>query len=204
MSSLKVHLAIGKKLQEEYSFSDVFLLGCILPDMLKIMLKEKKIRKSHFEEYENGQYLPNINKFCEKYKNKNELILGYLVHLVQDRLWFKEYIPKIINKKSENEYIFLKDNTIHTAEEFRNAIYNDYSIIEIYVKEKYCIDVCEIKKYIKERVVDIELLDIIEENLIDYKVRSDTKALLSEEFIDNYILEGYINCKEVLNNIMKK
>ena len=204
MSSLKAHLAISKKLQKEYFFSDVFLLGTILPDMLKIILKENKVRDSHFEEYENGMFLPNIDKFCEKYKNKNELILGYLIHLVQDRIWFKEYIPKIIDKKDENNYIFIKDNTIHTFDQFRNAIYNDYSIVENYIKENYDVDIYQIKKSIKNMLLDNELINIIDDNLIDYDARSEKSILFNEEFIDDYIYDAFIKCKEVLDKIIKK
>ena len=116
MSSLKMHIAISTKLKEKFSFGNDFLLGAILPDIYKILLKEGNLRKTHFEI---EKYIPNINKFCEEYKNKkSEIVYGYLAHLVQDKVWFDEYVRKYAEDLKDGNYRYVKDNAIHTEKDF--------------------------------------------------------------------------------------
>lgn len=203
MSSIKLHLAISKKLKEYYSFSNAFLLGSILPDIYKVMLKESEIRKSHFEEYENGQYLPNIDKFCSRYiNNKSEIIFGYLAHLQQDRMWFKDFCAKYAKVINKNECIYLKDNTIHKVEEYRKDMYNDYSIIDSYIKEKYDVDIKKIKYDIKQYVSDKQILEIIDKKMIEYESINDNLVFLTKEEVDKYFNEAYIQTKVILDEFI--
>ena len=87
MSSLKMHMAISKKIKDELNYSDIFLLGVILPDIIKLILEDRKV--SHFEN--NG--IIDLNRFISKQNNlDNELVLGYYAHLIEDKIWDELYL----------------------------------------------------------------------------------------------------------------
>ena len=104
MGSFSMHIAISKKLKEKFSFGDDFILGTVLPDLYKILLKNREI--THFEEENSREWIPNVEKFCEEYKDKQtEIVYGYLAHLVQDKIWFKEYHnKKFVEELEDGKY----------------------------------------------------------------------------------------------------
>ena len=93
MSSLKMHIAIDKKVKEELKYSDLFIVGSILPDIIKLILKERT--SSHFEINETI----DLDKYLLTQDNlKNELVLGYYAHLIEDKIWFESYVNKKYTK----------------------------------------------------------------------------------------------------------
>lgn len=114
MSSLKMHIAISKKVKEELQLGDLFLVGSILPDVLKLILHERKL--SHFEIDQNI----DLNKFLLLQDNFNEIVLGYYAHLIEDKIWFELYMNRY--RKLE---IYSDDR-----------LYNDYAFIDNYMYKK--------------------------------------------------------------------
>jgi len=165
MASTIIHLAIAKKVLEHVKVKRPkdYYLGAIAPDISKQIGETKE--KSHFliNTYED---VPNIDLFIKKYHDfrNNSFDLGYFTHLYADKLWFEEFIPKIMTDTS----VKLLDGTIikTTPEEILNMLYADYTNINIKVIEKYDLDLSLFyedfmipKTNIKE--VPVEKLDIL-------------------------------------------
>ncbi len=187
-----MHIAISEKIRSEFGFGNGFLLGCILPDIYKIMLKNKEL--THFEQYIYNQTLPDINNFMEKYKNnKCDLVYGYLSHLIEDEIWFREYMNTKYKKK--------------TCEK----IYNDYSIIDKYIIKKHNINFKEIKNNILLAVEENESLskdkniikEIIEDNVIDYPISSKIN-FFATEVADEYFEKSYKEVKRILESYIER
>ena len=205
MSSLKMHIAISKKIKDKNSFGNEFLLGAILPDLYKVILKEKGLRKTHYEEIVGGLYLPNIDKFClENVGKKTELVYGYLSHLVQDRIWFGEYMKRYVKDLHNGNYRYLKDYTIHARDEFINSIYTDYTIIDKYLVDKYKLDILQIKEELKNISQKPELIEVIDKKIIDYNYdTSKGITFFSKKDADEYFERAFNETEKVLKKFMR-
>ena len=215
MGSFNMHISVSKKIKEELSFGDEFMLGTVLPDLYKVLLKDRTL--THFEKNIEGEDLPDIEEFCEKYKDKkSEIVYGYLAHLVEDRIWFNQYHNKRYVKEIERGkyYKYIKDNTIHEEKEYLTDIYTDYTIISKYIENKYKIDREETNKILKETVLKSEkikekeeLIHTIETRIIDYSCQYDINkpiTFLTEQELDDYYQTTLEETKKVLIEFMEK
>lgn len=144
MSSLKMHMAISKKVKEELQLGDLFLVGSILPDVLKLILHERKL--SHFEIDQNI----DLNKFLLLQDNFNEIVLGYYAHLIEDKIWFELYMNRY--RKLE---IYSDDR-----------LYNDYAFIDNYMYKKLKIKTEDISKILFD---NMNVLDVKSVKLMNWK-----------------------------------
>ena len=191
MGSYMMHLAVSNKVKKKLKLSDNFLYGSLLPDILKEEGQDRKVNHYLKEEIINGKIkrfpdIPKVIKDLDKFENK-EIALGYLAHLIEDYIWFSVYIPSYV-KEGNKECIYLKDNTIHTIEEFRKDIYADYERSNEYILD-----------YIKENVQDLKdrLEKIADTKERKEKIKSciNTKnasniqnnTFMTKESIDSYI-----------------
>ena len=139
MASLMMHLAISNKLKEIYNYSDDFLVGAIAPDLLKKVYTRDVTHyiKQIQLEGEIRRY-PDIDKFLNENKEKNdEYFFGYLAHLVQDKIWFNEYMPKVIKRLTREKCMYIKNNVIVSEREATLDLYNEYAIAGEYIAKKY-------------------------------------------------------------------
>lgn len=93
-----------------------------MPDIIKISkLKTKK--ESHY--IEENEYLPNINRYiCVNMKNGyNQIQLGYLFQLVQDKIWY-QYLNEFKNRYNGEH------------KDFTDKIYSDMNICDKYILNK--------------------------------------------------------------------
>lgn len=215
MGSFNMHIAISKKIKEKFSFSDEFILGTVLPDLYKILLKNKEI--THFEEENSREWIPNIEKFCEEHKDKQtEIAYGYLAHLVQDKIWFKEYHNKKFVEELEDGkyYRYKKDNTIHNESEYLKGIYTDYTIIDKYIVNKYSLNREEINEKIKKCIINsgkikekAELINLVDTIIIDYSSiynKNDSSTFFGEEIMDEYYEKALKETEKILKKFIKK
>lgn len=86
-----------------------FLLGAILPDA--VVPKDK----THFFTYnETGETIEvNLNTFLDRYDkelnlHKDPLLLGYLCHLITDRMWLKDFYLSWIKEKISKDSSFVE------------------------------------------------------------------------------------------------
>lgn len=135
MASAVIHLCVAKKINNYLQLDErIFSLGAIAPDIAKQIGLSKN--KSHFlDEDESEEVPPHYERFIKKYKKElnKPFELGYLVHLMTDYYWFKDYIPKMLDDYTQNpktaKYTALKD-----------IIYNDYTSLNQDLIDKYMLD----------------------------------------------------------------
>ncbi len=148
MASGMIHLTFSKLLEADIVLRDRsrFRLGHILPDMTE----GKTARdKSHYMEKADGgaSVVIRFDRFQNDYLNEtciDDLYLGYYLHLIQDAM-FRRYI--------------YQDKKIHREKEpnFVERLYNDYSLLNSYCKQKFHVD-CDIEfptNFRQEKINDI-------------------------------------------------
>lgn len=173
MGSLKMHIAISKKIKDELCYSNLFLVGSILPDIIKLILGESK--SSHFE-FKNTI---DLDKYIFTQDNlKDELILGYYAHLIEDKIWLESYM----NKKYANLQEFSK-----------YKLYNDYAFVDNIMYKELDIDTQNISNIIFE---NIDKIDIHSVHLMDCK----NEYMINNESVKEKIQEAWIDYDTDGNN----
>lgn len=203
MSSLIMHICVSNVIKQKYDYGYEFLYGSIMPDILKISGEDKN--KIHYRTNENYS-LYEIDKFVKEklQREKNEYNLGYLSHLIQDKLLANYTNKKIKETKIDSqEYItyLFDNNSLHKKQEFLDLIHNEYSIIDDYLIRKYALNIDYILKRILrvnkeekyEKIIQNELKihDIIPESHLKIFSILDIEQYIREcvnEF-DRYIEE---------------
>lgn len=133
MASAIMHLCIAKEVNKYLHMDErALLLGSIAPDLSKELGETKEI--SHFLDHSSEDDLPNIDHFLRKYRQDlhNPFTMGYLIHLLSDKYWFRDYINVYISR-----YTHDKDKKTLTYSALRSVIYNDYTNINIDLIEHY-------------------------------------------------------------------
>lgn len=140
MASAIIHIAITNNLNKKLKRDKTkILIGTIAPDIAKMLGETKK--RSHFQK-EDHDNIPRLNLFLKKYQKylDDDFVLGYYIHLFVDYLWFKYFIPEIIN--NDKKLIKRLDGTIikYNGDEFVSYLYNDYTNLNQIVIDKYNLD----------------------------------------------------------------
>ena len=137
VASIVMHLAVGEKVNEVLNLDKkLFTLGNIAPDITKNTGIERSV--THFtDDYSN---IPMVDKFFSKYKDclSGPYEIGYLVHLITDELWFKEFIP---NYELDNFFILKDGEKVGVDKKvFLKLLYNDYNYLNQEVLDYYNLD----------------------------------------------------------------
>jgi len=143
-----MHLYVSEQIRKKYGFSNEFLAGSILPDVKKLAGEGRD--KTHFlvEKRKNRVTLslPEVEDYIEKSKSEgnSEIRLGYLAHLIEDKIWFKDYMPVYgdvvgVDQDKDELYACQEGNhkVIKTHDEFVSEIYSDYGIWNPILMSKY-------------------------------------------------------------------
>lgn len=133
MASAIIHLCVAKEVNKYLKMDEnQLLLGSIAPDIAKQIGQTKEI--SHFLDYTNEDDIPNIDRFLKKYRDslKNPFDMGYFIHLLTDKYWFRDYVYQYIERYTKNN---TKKKITYTA--IRDVIYNDYTNINTDLIDKY-------------------------------------------------------------------
>lgn len=133
MASAVIHLCVAKEVNKYLNMNlNELLLGSIAPDISKLVGEAKEI--SHFLDHTNEDDIPNIDKFLQKYREElnNPFEMGYFIHLLSDKYWFRDYVYNYIERYTKNNS---KKKMTYTA--LRDLIYNDYTNINIELIDKY-------------------------------------------------------------------
>ncbi|MBR3280569.1 MAG: hypothetical protein IKI57_01805 [Clostridia bacterium] len=202
MASLIMHLVVSDIIKKKFALSDKYLLGSVLPDVFdKVNMTRKE---SHYLDCK-GPETPNITKFIEANKNrlKDEVTLGYLSHLIEDKVWYNSFITRYIKELmiDQQEVIYIKDNSVHPIEDFWNTMYKDYDQIDRYLCEKYKINIEEYQLRISNFLDDPELKNKLDEIL--YLREIDSKREM--EFVTQKDIKQYIDMATMeVNAILNK
>lgn len=127
MASAIIHLCIAKEINKYLKMDENYLLlGSIAPDISKQIGETKEI--SHFLDHSNEDDIPNIDRFLTKYRSElnNPFEMGYFIHLLTDKYWFRDYVYKFIERYTRDK---VKKNVTYTA--LKDLIYNDYTNLNI-------------------------------------------------------------------------
>ena len=194
MASAIIHLCVAKEVNKYLKMDEnEILLGSIAPDIAKQIGQTKEI--SHFLDHTNEDDIPNIDRFLAKYKDdlKSPFTVGYLIHLLTDKYWFRDYIYTYIERFTKSK---TKKNITYTA--IRDVIYNDYTNLNIDLIDKYMLplDIFYNEfKYPTTKITEIPLdklpilIDkmgiIIEDSKSEKTFMFDTKDI--EVFIENSV-----------------
>ena len=135
MASAVIHMAVASEINKKIKRdNDVLLIGSIAPDISKYLGQTKLV--SHFLNNKDDD-VPNIDKFLDKYKDNlnDDFVLGYFIHIYTDYLWFKYFIPEIIDK----DYITKLDGTVVKCTDgmLKMYIYNDYTNLNTQLLDEY-------------------------------------------------------------------
>ncbi len=133
MASAIIHLCIAREVNKVLKMNEYdLLLGAIAPDISKQIGETKEI--SHFLDHTNEDDIPNIDRFLAKYRNDlhNPFTMGYLIHLLTDKYWFRDYIYQFIERYTREN---VKMKVTYTA--IRDLIYNDYTNLNADLIDKY-------------------------------------------------------------------
>ena len=133
MASAIIHLCIAKEVNKVLGMDEKLLfLGTIAPDLSKEIGQSKEI--SHFLDHSNEDDIPNIDRFLNKYEEelRNPFEMGYFIHLLTDKYWFREYVYKYIER-----YSIESGRKDLTYSALKQLIYDDYTNINIDLIDKY-------------------------------------------------------------------
>lgn len=137
MASIVIHMAVAKRINDVLKRDyDKVLYGSIAPDVSQCLGETRKY--SHFL---NDDWLPDVNKFLEKYGNKldDDFVLGYFIHLYTDYFWFNYFMTELVN--SRNVITKLNGDSVKlNGNMLKQYIYNDYTNLNILLINKYSLD----------------------------------------------------------------
>ncbi len=137
MASAMIHICVANKVNEVLRMDPKMIaLGSIAPDLSK-QVGERKIA-SHFLDNDNEDAIPNIERFLKKYRSElvNPFEMGYLIHLLTDKYWFRDYVYEYIKNYQEKHHI--NGELSYTA--LKNLIYQDYTNLNHDLIDEYNVD----------------------------------------------------------------
>ena len=204
MGSYVMHLCVSDAIKKKLKLSNKFIYGSLLPDVIKSITGDREHTHYIVKRVINGEQreLPDIKKAINDITLKDkEIEMGYIAHLVEDYIWFNEYIPTYAKVLDEQNVIYLKDKTVHSKEDFSREMYSDYYNINKYIIQKYNIDVEEVKSFLKY-VLNNESYNIVKKNM-EYRNIEDisNNVFLTKESIDSYIEKATYEVEKVIKKL---
>lgn len=202
MASALIHLAVAKKINEYLHLPEQdYYVGSIAPDLSKYLGLTKI--KSHFIDSLEYRNTPNILRYLEQYKKemKKPFEMGYFVHLYTDKIWYDTFFDKI----AFNDYVETLDGELKSVngKELQDMSYSDYSAINMYLMDKYNLDLSIFYNDIKVPESSIKELNISnikllldEMGLILLRDRKRVRYLFNEEMVDKFIEDS---SNEIIN-----
>ena len=191
MASSLIHICVAKEVNKFLNRDEKqFLIGAIAPDIAKLINISRD--KTHFIDYEEN--IPNLDRFIDKYKSylNNDFVLGYYVHLYTDYIWFKYFVPSLID---DNKIIKLNNKKENFDEKkFTEYIYDDYGSVNKSLIDDYNLDLKifyedlpEIDDIIEE--IPIEKINVIVDKagLILIESKEKDNILFDEDLINEFI-----------------
>lgn len=184
MPSIAAHLVVGKLVGNKLNKESLgFIQGNVLPDIIKIEDSHCKI---------NGKYylIPNISASLRKSNIKdNDVLDGYLCHLLLDKYFLDEYIPNNI-KEYDKVNLFQE-----------NGIYRDYSLINKGLINSFEIDLKKVNNSFKN--IDYSYDDIkLSDNLryLTYDAQGEATRYIDFDDFSKFLIEV---SDKIVNDIKK-
>lgn len=192
MASRILHLAVAEKIMEQINIKDKnrLRLGCILPDACNSRAD------SHLKIFVcgNSKKTYDLDKFITLFKNemnKDELYIGYYLHLIQD-LIFRELL---YGKYKWNPTIIGNVQRLH----------NDYHLTNLYAIKKYGVsnDVHMVNDLKKEKLFSLypfEVESFLRDMGNDFYDNCDESIyFFTEAMVDEFVEKAADACIKELN-----
>jgi len=207
-----MHLYISEQIRKKYGFGNDFLVGAILPDIKKLNGENRD--KTHYivERKKNRviSRLPEVDNYIQDSKGEEnkEIRYGYISHLIQDNIWFSDFIPKFgeeigVDSYNDQIYVFPKEQKkiIRTKSEFLDRLYGDYKVFNLKIKEEFGrIDTSIIQSLLKD---NINLSYEAEEKMKEFLELDEIQG--NTFFIKDSIMREYFSkCIEENSKIIEK
>ena len=97
MSSYIMHICTSDIVKRKLNLTDKFVYGSALPDILKEISQDRNGTHYIQKVIVNGEKrnLPNIQNAINSLQIEDkEIKMGYIAHLLEDLIWFNEFIPR--------------------------------------------------------------------------------------------------------------
>ena len=195
MASSMIHLAIVQEMRKEVSFRDInrLFLGVILPDgaVAGNSHLKKKICK-------NTRYTYDLEFFRDrygKYMEKDDLYLGYYLHLIQDMLY--------------RRFMYGDHGWNSSAPGNVKKLHRDYEILNEYVSKKYglfqeMIQELDLTEEPLAQLAEFDVKGLIKEVRGEFVQRKEEKlSILTRQMADEYIVRATEFCVEELKALSK-
>lgn len=191
MSSYIMHICVSDIVKRKLKLTDKFVYGSILPDNIKSITGDRA--GTHYIDRVivdgDRRSLPNIQRAINDVDIQDkEIRIGYIAHLVEDFIWFNQFISTYARDLGENKIQYLKDNSIHSTDEYRDVMYADYSRSSDYVVNKCEVNITKLLASIENIAENEHHKKLILDNTL-YKVNSNIgeNKFMTKESIDKYI-----------------
>lgn len=197
MAQRTIHYLFGEIFSQQIELKDKnrFLIGSVLPDAYAEAYERDN---THFKCKSNTQVYFDFNKFREQYfelMQKDDLYLGYYMHLVEDAL-FRQFIYKKKLKMPCNKEEVVK-------------LHNDYHILNAYIVKQYNIQnslensvdlrreqICNIGVFRIDEFLEDMAQDFLEKPLGTTVFFTE---IMLDEFIDMYLALGVKELQSVID-----
>ena len=195
MASSMIHLAIVQGMRKEVSFRDIncLFLGVILPD--GAVAGNSHLKKKICE---NTRYTYDLEFFRDrygKYMEKDDLYLGYYLHLIQDMLY--------------RRFMYGEHGWNSSVPGNVEKLHRDYEILNEYVSKKYglsqeMIQELDLTKEPLAQLAEFDVKGLIKEVRGEFVQRKEEKlSILTRQMADEYIVRATEFCVEELKALSK-
>lgn len=213
MASILMHICVSNMLKEKYNLSNKFLVGAALPDLLKKVppyTRESvhyiKVIRTNGEE----KGIPDVEEFINenntKLEQKDEYALGYLAHLIQDKIWFDIFVPKYIKNIGYdlNKVLYINENEFHIIDECNEQMYLDYINIDKHLLNKYNLNLYEVKENLLNNIPSEKIKKVVE---IEIKEMSYPKnrfnKFFTNEDVEKFVKLSIENCDKYIYKFLQ-
>ena len=135
-------------------------------------------------------------------KMNKEVRLGCIAHLVEDYVWFEKYVPSFAKHIENGRLVYLKDNSIHTTEEFSKDMYEDYTHINGYIINEYCSEYEELTKQLATMMKNNEKEFLDKNDKVVVQSDGLSLSVITKEGIDEYIKETVEKVEKIIKELM--
>jgi len=205
MSSYIMHMCVSDIVKRKFNLTDKFIYGSILPDILKMATGDRVgthfLSKVMVEDDERN--LPIIDKAIGELNIQDkEIKLGYIAHLVEDLIWFNDFIPTFAKKVQNGKYEYLKTGEIKEARVFTEDMYEDYSNSGAYVIESTNTDMESLKLNVQTYIKDEYKAFMLDNTNYTHGIDINNNHFMVKECIDKYILKSAQAVESVIKELM--
>lgn len=206
MSSYIMHMCISNMVKEKLNLTEKFVYGSILPDVIKMKTGDRT--KTHFlskvKVKDCVRNLPVIDKAVHELEIEDkEIKLGYIAHLVEDLIWFNDFIPTFATKIGDGKYKYLKTGEIKEAKDFTIDMYSEYLNSGAYVITSTNTDIKMLKENVEKCFEDDKCIKFMLDNIKYTKISDISKNnFMTKECIDKYIIRAKKSVEKIVLELM--